>query len=66
MRAFITLHTDDVAVALAGEAFRWAVARPRTGQTTPYGTGSDGAVRAGLILSYTDNSDGTITDNNTG
>ena len=39
---------------------------PATGQTTAYGPGSDGAVRAGAALSYTDNLDGTITDNNTG
>ncbi|MFT4570072.1 MAG: hypothetical protein ACI91F_000942, partial [Candidatus Binatia bacterium] len=39
---------------------------PVTGQTTAYGTGSDGDVQAGAVLSYTDNGDGTITDNNTG
>lgn len=39
---------------------------PVTGQTTAYGTGSDGDVEAGAALSYTDNGDGTITDNNTG
>ncbi len=39
---------------------------PATGQTTAYGTGSDGDVQAGVGLSYTDNGDGTITDNNTG
>jgi hypothetical protein len=30
------------------------------------GTGQDGDIRAGAVLSYTDNGDGTITDNNTG
>jgi hypothetical protein len=39
---------------------------PASGQTTSYGPGSDGDVRAGAALSYTDNGDGTITDNNTG
>jgi hypothetical protein len=39
---------------------------PATGQTTAYGTDSDGTVQAGVALSYTDNGDGTITDNNTG
>jgi hypothetical protein len=39
---------------------------PATGQTTAYGTGSDGDVEAGAALSYTDNGDGTITDNSTG
>ena len=39
---------------------------PASGQITTYGAGSDGDVQAGAILSYTDNGDGTITDNNTG
>ncbi len=39
---------------------------PASGQTTSYGPGSDGDVRAGATLSYTDNGDGTITDHNTG
>lgn len=39
---------------------------PATGQKRSYGAGSDGDVRAGRALSYTDNGDGTITDNNTG
>ncbi|HEX7408535.1 MAG TPA: DUF1566 domain-containing protein [Candidatus Binatia bacterium] len=39
---------------------------PASGQTTAYGPGSDGAVRAGAALAYTGNGDGTITDNNTG
>ena len=38
----------------------------RTGQTTSYGAGSDGAVRAGTVQSFTDNGDGTVTDNRTG
>ncbi len=37
-----------------------------TGQTTPYGTGSDGDLQKGVPRSYTDNGDGTITDNRTG
>jgi hypothetical protein len=49
---------------------------PATGQTTCWdsagavipcaGTGNDGDIQAGATLSYTDNGDGTITDNNTG
>src|SRR5205814_55397 len=49
---------------------------PATGQTTCWdgsgnvigcaGTGQDGELRRGAPLSYTDNGDGTITDNNTG
>jgi hypothetical protein len=39
---------------------------PATGQTTVYAVGvDDGAIQAGAALSYTDNGDGTITDNNT-
>jgi hypothetical protein len=38
----------------------------KTGQTTPYGTGSDGDLQKGASRSYTDNGDGTITDNTTG
>jgi uncharacterized protein DUF1566 len=48
---------------------------PATGQTTCWnsagaviscaGTGQDGDIQAGATLSYTDNGDGTITDNNT-
>jgi len=39
---------------------------PATGQTTSYAPGDDGDIRAGAVLSYTDNGNGTITDNNTG
>jgi len=39
---------------------------PASGQTTSYGAGTDGDVRAGAALSFTDNGDGTVTDNNTG
>jgi hypothetical protein len=38
----------------------------KTGQTTAYGTGSDGDLQKGASRSYTDNGDGTITDNTTG
>jgi hypothetical protein len=37
-----------------------------TGQTTSYGPGSDGDLQKGLGRSFTDNGDGTITDNVTG
>ena len=39
---------------------------PGTGQTTIYAAGDDGDVRAGGALTYTDNGDGTVTDNRTG
>ncbi len=37
-----------------------------TGRTEAFGSGSDGDMQAGTPLAYTDNGDGTITDNNTG
>lgn len=39
---------------------------PASGQTTSYGAGSDGNLQPGATLSFTDNGDGTVTDNNTG
>lgn len=39
---------------------------PATGQTTSYGTGDDGDVKAGGQLMYVDNDDGTIADVTTG
>lgn len=42
---------------------------PQTGQTNSYAAGDDGAIRAGVALPtprFTDNSDGTVTDNLTG
>jgi hypothetical protein len=42
---------------------------PQTGQTTTYAVGDDGAIRAGVALPsprFTDNGNGTITDNLTG
>ena len=64
----ITAHANRVAAALSsGDACAPAVTGlPATGQTTSYGAGSDGDVQAGVTLSYTDNGDGTITDNDTG
>jgi hypothetical protein len=65
-----------LALGWAGSAM--AIDFPATGQTTSYRaekndniTGAlavpdDGAVQAGASLSYTDNGDGTITDDNTG
>jgi Protein of unknown function (DUF1566) len=38
---------------------------PATGQINSVISGDDGAIQAGATLSYTDNRDGTITDNNT-
>ncbi len=38
----------------------------KTGDTNPYGAGSDGATLRGIARSYTNNGDGTVTDNATG
>jgi hypothetical protein len=52
------LNTCNAALAAAQQF-------PATGQTTSFAAGDDGAIQAGATLSYTDNGDGTITDNNT-
>jgi len=42
---------------------------PKTGQTTPYGSGDDGELQMGIPWPepiFTDNEDGTVTDNLTG
>jgi hypothetical protein len=66
----------DVEIDVAGLPSEPAVCLPETGQTKCYdfvggeiacvGTLQDGHVRAGRPISFTDNGDGTITDNNTG
>ena len=38
----------------------------KTGQTTYYGAGSDGDLQKGIARSFTDNGNGTVTDNVTG
>lgn len=38
----------------------------KTGSTTSYGAGTDGALELGLVHAFTDNGDGTITDYTTG
>jgi hypothetical protein len=50
----------------AGQCPLKAIGFPATGQTTSYAPGDDGATRSGMALSFTDNGDGTITDNVTG
>ena len=55
--------TIDVAVA---GCFGAPSAVQATGQTISYAAGDDGALRIGAALSYTDNGDGTVTDNSTG
>lgn len=54
-------------VSILGVTGTQPLAQPlKTGQTTSYAPGDDGAVQKGAALSYTDNADGTITDNQTG
>ena len=58
--------TSDCVFDVSGCVAATCSALPATGQTTAYGPGSDGAIQAGCAQSYTDNGDGTITDNCTG
>ncbi len=77
IEAMVDVCMADIASVLAGNPPPPPCAQfPATGQTTCWnsagtvipcaGTGQDGDIRAGAVLSYTDNGDGTITDNNTG
>lgn len=66
IQACVIAHTNDIAAALNGGTCFSGAQFPASGQTTAYGTGSDGDVEAGATLSFTDNGDGTITDHNTG
>lgn len=65
-KSVIDEHSDNIATALGGGRLSTCGGFPASGHTTAYGTGSDGDVQAGSTLSYTDNGDGTITDNVTG
>jgi hypothetical protein len=52
-----------------GKGLKITAPVPQTGQTTSYGTGDDGALEKGLPWPdprFTDNGDGTVTDNLTG
>src|SRR5262245_29443899 len=64
VQSYLTSNSETLAAALAGIG-ALGCSLPASGQTTPYGPNSDGDVRAGRALSYTDNGDGTISDNNT-
>jgi hypothetical protein len=66
LAAFITRHADDDAAALAGGALPGCFPTLATGQVTSYGSGSDGDLQTGAGRSFTDNGDGTITDDTTG
>lgn len=64
--------SDALAVlkAAVGQSIQLLCAPPaqplKTGQTTSYGSGSDGNLQKGIGRSFTDNGDGTITDDMTG
>ena len=63
----LSIGPDTINVALANCAAQALV--PQTGQTATYAAEDDGAIRAGVPLPsprFTDNSDGTVTDNLTG
>ena len=62
----IKKHTDNVATALGGGGLATCPVVLETGQATSFGPGSDGDLLKGVARSYTDNGDGTITDNVTG
>ncbi len=58
-----------IMVSIAGIAFAGKINLPETGQTTSYATGDDGNLLWGVSSPnprFTDNSDGTVTDNLTG
>ena len=61
--AFDTSGCDRVALPATGQVTCW----DSSGSVVPCaGTGHDGDIQAGAQLSYEDNGDGTITDQNTG
>jgi hypothetical protein len=76
IEALVDACVGDVAAALSGSLPPACQKFPATGQKTCWdsrenviscaGTEQDGEIQAGATLSYTDNGDGTITDNNTG
>ena len=70
VEAYVTECVDGLAVAAAGGDLPTCDGGgggvPQTGQTTAYGAGTDGDLERGTARSFTDNGDGTITDNVTG
>ena len=65
VQSYLSDHSSRIATALVGEV---PLGDPplKTGQMTSYGPASDGNLQNGSSRSYTDNGDGTITDNRTG
>jgi hypothetical protein len=56
-------NSTDVAISPGKARIRGLL---RTGQTFSYRSGDDGYYEKGMAISYTDNGDGTVTDNATG
>ncbi|MDX1957356.1 MAG: DUF1566 domain-containing protein [Leptospiraceae bacterium] len=56
----IALKTGFTKSAVATAEYSYSVLK--SGQTTSYATGDDGATQLGVARSYTDNGDGTVTD----
>ena len=56
----------DVRIEGCGDVSGGASGLPGSGQIISYTPGDDGDIRAGGALSYTDNGNGTVTDNRTG
>ncbi|MDX1959455.1 MAG: DUF1566 domain-containing protein, partial [Leptospiraceae bacterium] len=48
------------------QSYTYSYSPFKSGQTTSYATGDDGATQNGVARSYTDNGNGTVTDNSTG
>jgi hypothetical protein len=62
------VKADDGFYVVAGQKAKYAPV-PKTGQTYPYATGDDGNLRKGVTWPdprFTDNANGTVTDNLTG
>ncbi len=63
-----TVYAEDGFYVVAGQKANYAPV-PKTGQTTPYGARDDGALKKGVASPtprFTNNNNGTVTDNLTG
>ena len=66
--AWTTVGADDRFYVISGVKRNFAPV-PKTGQTTPYAPGDDGTLQKGVATRtprFTDNANGTVTDNLTG
>jgi len=68
MVGWTIVFADDGFYVVAGQKAKFAPV-PKTGQTTPWGTGDDGTLQKGVAWPdprFTDNGNGTVTDKLTG